>query len=90
MGILGLRSIVVLVVFVFGLAWLIASGYVRWEHDDYKCFPGQKWYPAFDPQRFFSVGNVKLYYQPLAFGCYSDNAYDQSKYRVEYGELVPR
>lgn len=89
MGLIGGKAIIVVAVFLVLVGWGAGNGYIKVEHDNYKCFETLHYYSAVPKQRLITFGAVHVYYQPLTFGCDKDHQYDPKMYKPENGILVP-
>ncbi len=68
----------------------IERGLVKWDKPAYSCQFGRGWYNEVDKQLWMNIGRLRLYYQPVTWGCIKDERYDPTQNRVENGQLVPK
>jgi hypothetical protein len=90
MGLMSGRSVVTILIIILGLAYMVMlqDDLITIKADDYACSTGRHWYAVGAKQRFFAVGRLNLFYQPIAFGCEIGDRYQPSQYHMLNGVLV--
>lgn len=89
MGLISGKLVLVVVVMMIALGWSAATGFVKFQGDDYRCVFGKHFENAGDRQVLWSVGSLHFYYQPKYFGCIDAERYNPKEYRNSGGLLTP-